>query len=193
MQGNRGGRGRHPGEKPFKCRVPATQILPYVHYMFDKPMERVVDKLAEFIIEAKALTYMSGKHPQPVPSRPGAKDITHEKGSFRYLDSHFGGTDFLGQEVVWQDEVPVWAMNYYGRIIDPARFDGERAGIVIKQALTALYQEKRFLGDFTYQHALGEYIDQSIGDYRSFLGVERILVADRLVYQLDYQGGLIKP
>jgi hypothetical protein len=152
-----------------------------------------VEALEDFIIEAKAVTYMGGKHPLTAPTRPAAKDIAYDKGRFRYLDSHFGGTDFLGQEVVWQDDVPVWAMNYYGRIIDPARFDGERAGIVIKQALTALYQERRFLGDFTYQHTLGEYIDQSMGDYRSFLGVERILVEDRLVYQLDYQGGLIKP
>lgn len=149
--------------------------------------------LQDFIIEAKAVTYMSGKRPQPVPTRPGAKDIPYERGRYRYLDSHFGGTDFLGQEVVWQDEIPIWAMNYYGRIINPARFDGERAGTVIKQALTALYQEKRFLGGFAYQHALGEYVDQSAGDYRSFLGVERILVEDRTVYQLDYQGGLIKP
>jgi hypothetical protein len=88
--------------------------------------------LQDFIIEAKAVTYMSGKRPQPVPTRPGAKDIPYERGRYRYLDSHFGGTDFLGQEVVWQDEIPIWAMNYYGRIIDPARFDGERAGTVIK-------------------------------------------------------------
>ena len=152
-----------------------------------------MEQLAEFIIEAKAVTYMGGKSPQALPTRPGAKDIPYERGGFRYLDSHFGGTDFLGQEVVWQDERPVWAMNYYGRILDPTRFDGERAGIVIKQALTALYQERRFLGGFTYQHALGDYVDQSVGDYTSFLGVERILLADRAVYQLDYQGGLIKP
>ncbi|MDQ0422009.1 hypothetical protein J2045_003053 [Peteryoungia aggregata LMG 23059] len=152
-----------------------------------------MDALEDFIIEAKAVTYMGGKHPLAAPTRPAAKDIAYDKGRFRYLDSHFGGTDFLGQEVVWDGEAPVWAMNYYGRILDPGSFDGERAGIVIKQALTALYQEKRFLGGFAYQHALGEYVDHSVGDYRSFQGVERILVADRAVYQLDYQGGLIKP
>ncbi|MBC2774064.1 hypothetical protein H6M51_14465 [Rhizobium sp. AQ_MP] len=152
-----------------------------------------MESLERFIIEAKAATYISGKRPQALATRVGAKDIFYDQGALRYLDSHYGGTDFLGQEVVWQDERPVWAMNYYGRILDPSRFDGERAGIVIKQALTALYQEKRFLGGFTYQHSLGEYVDQSVGDYTSFLGVERILLADRTVYQLDYQGGLIKP
>ncbi|KPF60583.1 XRE family transcriptional regulator [Rhizobium sp. AAP116] len=152
-----------------------------------------MEALESFIIEAKAVTYVSGKVPAPSASRTGAKDISYERGRFRYLDSHFGGTDFLGQEVVWQDEIPVWAMNYYGRILDAERFDGGRAGTVIKQALTALYQEKRFLGGFTYLHPLGEYVDQSVGDYRSFLGVERIRMGECVVYQLDYQGGLIKP
>jgi len=152
-----------------------------------------MDALEEFIIEAKAVTYVSGKRPEPASTRAGANDIVHERGRFRYLDSYFGGTDFLGQEVVWEDGIPVWALNYYGRILDPQRFDGERAGSVIKQALSALYQEKRFLGGFAYQHGLGEYIDQSAGDHRSFVGIERIFVDDRVVYQLDYQGGLIKP
>jgi hypothetical protein len=140
-----------------------------------------MDALERFIVEAKAVTYMAGKKAAEVPSRQGAKDIPYEKGPYRYLDSHFGGTDFLGQEVVWHDETPVWAMNYYGRIIDPERFDGERAGTVIKQALSALYQEKRFLGGFAYVHPLGEYLDDAAGDYRSFLA-----------YRLDYQGGMIK-
>lgn len=152
-----------------------------------------MDALESFIIEAKAVTYISGKAPSPVATRIGATDIPYEKGRFRYLDSYYGGTDFLGQEVVWDDTAPVWAMNYYGRILDAERFDGGRAGTVIKQALTALYQEKRFLGGFTYLHSLGEYVDQSVGDYRSFLGVERIRMGERVVYQLDYQGGLIKP
>ncbi len=152
-----------------------------------------MEALEIFIVEAKAVTYVSGKHQASVSTRPGACDIAYERGRFRYLDSYFGGTDFLGQEVIWEDTTPVWAMNYYGRILDPQNFDGERAGTVIKQALSALYQEKRFLGGFAYQHALGEYVDQSVGDYSSFLGVERILVNDRVVYQLDYQGGLIKP
>jgi hypothetical protein len=152
-----------------------------------------MDGLERFIVTAKAAAYVGGKTEERVLFRPGAHEITFEQQNYRYLDSYFGGTDFLGQEVVWQEGTPVWAMNYYGRIIDPERLDGERAGAVIKQALTALYQEKRFLGGFTYQHVFGEYVDQAAGDYRSFLGAERILVDNRLAYQLDYHGGLIKP
>ncbi|THV21393.1 DUF5680 domain-containing protein [Peteryoungia ipomoeae] len=149
--------------------------------------------LEQFIVEAKGGTYMAGKTAAEIPSRLGAKDIAYENGQYRYLDSYYGGTDFVGQEAIWHKGTPVWAMNYYGRIVDATRFDGEKAGIVIKQALLALYQEKRFLGGFAYRHPLGEYIDETAGDYRSFTGIERILVDGALAYRLDYHGGLIIP
>ncbi len=149
--------------------------------------------LEQFVVEAKAACYVGGKESEARACRPGAHDLSHARGPFRYLDSYFGGTDFLGQEVVWKNEEPVWVLNYYGRILDPDRIDGERAGAVIKKALIALYQEGRFLGGFSFQHTLGEYIDESVGDIGSFQGVERILVDGRLAYRLDYHGGLVKP
>ncbi|UJW74487.1 DUF5680 domain-containing protein [Rhizobium sp. SL42] len=150
-------------------------------------------ELEQFIIEAKAACYAGGGSHARVPCRTRSHDILHERNEFRYMDSYFGGTDFLGQEVVWIDDEPVWAMNYYGRITEPMLLCSTRAGTIIKSALTALYREGRFLGGFSFQHADGEYIDESVGDHRGFRGIERILVNDRLAYQLDYQGGIIKP
>lgn len=149
--------------------------------------------LESFILEAKAACYVGGKTAETQASRRASHDITYRRGPFGYLDSYYGGTDFLGQEVVWKNDEPVWALNYYGRILEPGLINGERAGTVIRQALSALYQEGRFLGGFTFQHAFGEYIDESIGDVASFQGVERICVNGRLSYQLDYHGGLVKP
>lgn len=149
--------------------------------------------LEQFIVDAKAASYMGGKAKEPVSSRMAAHELTYQRGPFRYLDAYYGGTDFIGQEAVWENGEPLWAMNYYGRILDPDRLDGQRAGTIIKSALSALYLENRFLGGFSFQHSLGEYIDESIGDVASFQGVERILVNDRLAYRLDYHGGLIKP
>lgn len=149
-------------------------------------------ELEQFIIEAKAACYAGGASHARVPCRTRSHDILHERNEFRYMDSYFGGTDFLGQEVVWIDDEPVWAMNYYGRITVPTLLSGTRAGNIIKSALTALYQQGRFLGGFAFQHADGEYVDETVGDHCSFRGIERILVNDRLAYQLDYQGGLIK-
>ncbi|ASY62409.1 hypothetical protein SJ05684_c09500 [Sinorhizobium sojae CCBAU 05684] len=38
---------------------------------------------------------------------PGSHDLAHERGSWRYLYSYFGGTDFAGQETVWHDGEPI--------------------------------------------------------------------------------------
>jgi hypothetical protein len=89
--------------------------------------------------------------------------------------------------------VPVWAMNYYGRILQPDRIDAATAGRVIKQALSALYREGRFLGGFMHVDGQHIYVDQSEGDVRSFSGHEIISIDGEVVYRLDYHGGLIKP
>lgn len=155
-----------------------------------------MDGLEDFILEAKAASYVGGSSPAP-PSRTGAHDIGYRRARWRYLDSYFGGTDFLGQEVVWSGDTPVWAMNYHGRVLDPERISGSTAGAVIREALSALYRLDRFmdrsLGPFA--HEVGPYrsIDSNAGSVAGFWGTERIVLKDRDVYRLDYHGGMVKP
>lgn len=35
-----------------------------------------------------------------------------------YHDTYFGGTNFIGEEVVYIDNQTYWAMNYYGTTLD---------------------------------------------------------------------------
>jgi hypothetical protein len=42
-------------------------------------------------------------------------------GEWAYHDSCVGESDFSGQEAVYHHQQVVWAMNYFGRIINPAR------------------------------------------------------------------------
>ena len=151
-----------------------------------------MEGLEAFIVRAKARTYVGGGATRP-PCRPGSHDIGYEEGAWSYLDSYFGGTDFLGQEVVWRDGAPVWAMNYYGRIARSDRIDAATAGSVIKQALSALYREGRFLGGFTFTVGPHRYVDRSEGGVDSFSGQETIEIDREEVYRLDYHGGLIRP
>ncbi|MGR6430673.1 DUF5680 domain-containing protein [Rhizobium sp. PAMB 3182] len=148
--------------------------------------------LEEFIVEAKAAAYVGGGKPG-ASSRAASHDIGYRRGHWSYLDSYFGGTDFLGQETVWTDGVPVWAMNYYGRISDDDAINAEKAGSIVKQARAALYNEGRFLGEFKSEYLGYRYEHGSAGTPRSFQGVERIYRADREVYRLDFHGGLIRP
>ncbi|RFB96399.1 hypothetical protein B5K08_08475 [Rhizobium leguminosarum bv. trifolii] len=148
--------------------------------------------LNEFIVEAKAATYVGGGVPR-APCRPGAHDIGYERGDWRYLDSYFGGTDFAGQEVVWFTGEPVWVMNYFGWIVVPELIDGAAAGAVIKAALSTMYRQGRFLGGMEFDHPLGRYLDHSEGNCERFSGNECIMVEGRKAYMLDYRGGLVIP
>lgn len=147
--------------------------------------------LTGFIVDAKRTTYVGNGKPT-APSRRGAKDLVHGRGEWAYRDSYFGGTDFHGQEIVWFGRHPVWAMSYYGYITRPDLIDAQRAGNTIKSALTAMYEEGRFLGGFEWQGPHGHYRDISTGEAAHFHGRESILVDRTEAYVLDYFGGLIR-
>jgi hypothetical protein len=148
--------------------------------------------LQSFIVAAKRATYV-GNGSRAASTRTGSHDIVFADGALSYRDSYFGGTDFLGQEVVWTGEEPIWAMSYYGYILRPDLIDAARAGATIKAALAAMYEEGRFLGGFGWRGPHGIYQDTSSGDVAHFSGRETISVSGAVAYALDYFGGLVKP
>ena len=79
-----------------------------------------LDELHDFIVNAKAATYV-GDGKQSESSRDGSHDLIFEEGDFRYLDSYFGGSDFIGEEIVYFQKFPIWGMNYYGVILNSAK------------------------------------------------------------------------
>jgi hypothetical protein len=150
------------------------------------------DILNAFIVAAKRATYVgNGRHAEP--SRLGSHDLVFSDGDLTYRDSYFGGTDFLGQEVVWNEKTPVWATSYYGYILRPDLIDAMRAGATIRAALQAMYDEGRFLGGFEWSGPNGIYRDSSSGDVTHFRGRECIIVSGCEAYALEYFGGLVKP
>jgi hypothetical protein len=151
----------------------------------------ILEQLNAFIVRAKAHTYVGGGAKSP-PCRPGSHDLQFHDGSFSYLDSYFGGADFLGQEVAYYEGEPIWAMNYYGRILESAMITPAEAGQIIQESLSRMYQEGRFLGGFEHTTENGTYVDTSEGDVASFTGREWITCEGVKVYELIYHGGLVK-
>ena len=144
-----------------------------------------------FILRAKQACYVGGGA-KSTASRPAAHDLTFQDGDLNYRDSYFGGTDFIGQEVVWQANRAIWAMNYHGRILRDDLLTAVQGGMVIKAALSAMYGQGRFLGGFRYQTQGFAYADHSDGDWQAFTGIEHIFAGGTLAYQLNYHGGLIR-
>jgi len=150
-----------------------------------------LEQLHEFILSAKAASYVGDG--QPVEScRSKSHDLAYSHGRFRYLDSYFGGSDFIGEEVVYEDELPVWGMNYYGTILQSEKITAAETGAMIKASLAPMYAAGRFLGG--WKHELGEltYHDTSDGDLTHFTGYEWIERGGEKVYELFYHGGLIQ-
>ena len=148
-------------------------------------------ELNTFIVRAKSATYV-GDGAKLQPSRPASHDLQFRAADWAYLDSYFGGTDFIGQEVVWYTEHPVWAMNYYGVILRPDLITPAQAGQMIKASLSRMYQEGRFLGGFQHDQDGFSYIDTSEGEVSHFHGQEWIENNGIRAYELVYHGGLIK-
>ena len=149
-----------------------------------------MNSLLDFIIQAKAATYVgNGAHIESC--RPNSHDLEFRSGDYYYLDSYFGGTDFLGEEVVYFKDQPVWVENYYGKILQPDLITAAEAGKMIKTSLSVMYSEQRFLG--TFQHELDDliYFDTNEGDFQHFRGLEWIEKNGVRVYELFYHGGVV--
>lgn len=147
--------------------------------------------LNAFIVRAKAATYVGDGQPAPA-CRTGSHDLRFSEGPWAYHDSYFGGSDFIGEEVVYYEEQPVWAMNYYGRILRADLITAAQAGQMIKASLSRMYTEGRFLGGFTHVEGDLTYVDSSEGTADCFRGHELIRRGEETAYELDYHGGLIK-
>ena len=150
-----------------------------------------LETLHDFIVRAKALSYV-GDGQKVASSRPNSHDLHYEEGDWSYLDSYYGGWDFIGEEVVYYKGEAVWAMNYYGRVTQPDKISAAEAGQTIKASLSKMYAEGRFLGGFDYAHGKFHYTDTSEGNLESFTGKEWITIDGEVVYELVYHGGMIK-
>ena len=150
-----------------------------------------LDQLTSFVLKAKSATYVGGGAHSPA-CRPASQDLQFRDGIFAYLDSYFGGADFMGEEIVYYADRPVWGENYFGRILEPARIAPAEAGQAIQASLSQMYRSGRFLGGFELATPWGTYHDTNTGDVSSFTGQEWIMRDGLRVYELVYHGGLIR-
>jgi len=150
-----------------------------------------LQELEQFIVRAKAATYI-GSGQKLLPYRLGSQDLQFAEGDWYYHDSYFGEQDFLGQEIVYLQRRPVWGMNYFGRLLQPDLLTAAEVGRLLKQSLSHMYTEGRFLDGYTFQVGDLTYVDTSEGDVSHFRGKEWITREGEMAYELVYHGGLIK-
>ncbi len=142
--------------------------------------------ILSFLLRAKKNTYAA--HGAQAPSsRPNSHDLTYSEGDLVYIDSYLGGLAFAGEEAVWKCGIPLWSMNYCGRVIDQG-FSGD----FLKRALLLVPEDAPFRGPASYQEQEMLYSCQAKGDSDWFQGYEQIRLGDRPVYECFYHGGRIQ-
>lgn len=148
----------------------------------------LIDKLEliNFLLAAKKATY-AGKGPERSPSRPASHDLAFECGNLKYIDTYLGAEGFAGEEALWKDDKPLWAMNYAGRVIGDG-FSGD----FLKEALLQVTTELPFRGPELYTSGHFTYVCRVDGDFSWFSGAEEIRAGETKIYECLFHGGLIK-
>ncbi len=67
-----------------------------------------IETLSKFLNEANKATYANKTAPKVTSSRLKSEDYHFEKNGLIYHDTYFGGRDFIGEEIVYDNEKPVW-------------------------------------------------------------------------------------
>lgn len=153
-----------------------------------------MNELKEFLIKAKQQTYANENIEKKESSRKGSFDYEYSENGLTYHDTYFGGTKFMGCEVVYnEDETPIWGMNYYGITLDESLSE-EAIDKALRPALMKVGNDdilplrgpKEFTnGDYKYTFEVNGTLDY-------FEGLETIVKGEKKVYQLKCHGGIIK-
>lgn len=143
-------------------------------------------RLVLFLLEAKKQTY-AGKGSECTASRPNSHDYRYEDGDLLYIDTYIGGEYFSGEEAIWVNEVPVYAMNYCGRVL-AKEFNAD----FLKAALREVPKEKPYRGPAFYQEGEYVYSCKVSGDLGWYQGYEEIYYNNNVVYECYFHGGLVK-
>lgn len=153
-----------------------------------------MNELKKFLIEAKKQTYANANIKKSASSRLNSNDYEYQNRNMTYHDTYFGGTKFIGEEIVYVDNKTFWGMNYYGVTIDESL--GEEAmDNALRPALMMVGDDediipvrgpKRFInGDYKYTFQVN-------GSLENFIGTETVYKDNIKIFELKCCGGLIK-
>lgn len=151
--------------------------------------------LSNFLAEAKKQTYANKNIKKSPSSRLGSFDYEYSNGKLTYHDTYFGGTKFIGEEVVYNSEnSPVWGMNYYGVTLNE-NLTEDVLDNALRPALMKIGEDKSVLpvrGPKEYINHEYRYTFEVNGDLDCFNGTETIYYNNEKIYILKCHGGIIK-
>jgi len=153
-----------------------------------------MEELRIFLVKAKKGTYADSSVEKVTSSRVGSNDYSFKSDDMEYHDTYFGGTKFMGEEVVYHNgEIPIWGMNYYGVTIDETLSE-EAMDAALRPALMRVGEDDIIpvRGPREFVNGNYKYTFNVSGDLDNFEGIETIYKNDIKIYELKCHGGLIR-
>ncbi len=153
--------------------------------------------LDQFLRTAKSATYAGGGIKNAALTYNKSDDFFFEDGPYTYHDRYWGGSSFLGSEIVWENGISIWGMNYYG---GPTVTDTDTATAYdfLKHALRAGTLDPMTLpvrGPAQFKHPdypWYVYTNTLSGTLACFTGIEEISLNSRIICRHVYHGGVIR-
>lgn len=145
-------------------------------------------ELKEFIVMAKKQTYASGESAKKLVDE--FEEFIYEKENYKYQDKYYAQdpNPFGGEEIVWQNNKPVWIMNYYGFMLS-SEIESKKVYEFLRKAMGLVNEDFPFRGPLNFKEGSFEYVNEILGNMDKFKGREKILFEGKEVYQLEYHGG----
>ena len=150
------------------------------------------NKLAQFLNAANKSTYANKDAPKVAPSRLKSEDYHFEQDGLIYHDTYFGGRDFIGSEIVYENEKPAWGTNYFGFVLDE-NINEKEVYDFLRLALMQEYDDViPVRGPSHFSADDKEYRFVVNGDLANFSGTEEILFGGEVVYRCFVHGGFVR-
>jgi len=145
-------------------------------------------KLRKLLHEAKVNTYARSGEGGEAKLKNGGKKFEYRKGKFYYQDIYFGYNPFVGEEIIFYQQNPVWGMNYYGQVITK-NIPAKDIYSFLKKALRKPNLASPYRGPDVYKSGDLKYVNKAEGHIDDFKGREKIYYKNKLIYILNYHGG----
>lgn len=167
-------------------------LLGMPEYQLPNYQDLPMDVLSSFLKEANKNTYANKDALKAESSRLGSEDYHFKKDGLIYHDTYFGTRYFIGEEIIYRNNRPVWGMNYQGYVLSSTVEEKELYEF-LKEALMQEYSEIiPVRGPRRYTNREWGYVNMPIGELSRFTGTEEIYRRDELLYRAYYHGGLIE-
>jgi len=144
----------------------------------------------DFLQRAKKATFAS-KTARPIKTKDNGLEYSYEERPFLYKDKYFGYFTDTGQEIVWNNGIPIWSMSYRGGMLSNEELSS-RCFSFLKRCLQKFPSDFPVRGPKNYEEREFKYENKWNGNINSFFGEEKIFWNEKQIYFRNYLGGTIK-